>query len=241
MRNVDASQARHHYGSSPHRLAVQNELGFTLLELILATLISSLVMGILSVALTFSLRMWEREQNRQLDDAPAMVELLKLQLASTDNTPMKIGDQTRALFELEDNSFAFVTSHSVKALSKGAPVVARYIFDSGERKLYYSEIPFDPYHPAAIEEFLQIDPHRTDGWPRFYGIEVKEFSLVVNKQEKDEEFPGDGEGGSAIPEVVVLSWSRMTEDFVHTSVMRTDFFFPQDIEAPVVEKMGEGL
>ena len=59
--------------ASQERGVLAGSLGFTLLELVLATLISAIVIGIFSVALSLSLRMWERQQDREPSDVPSLL------------------------------------------------------------------------------------------------------------------------------------------------------------------------
>ncbi len=73
-----------------HAVLCFESRGFTLVELVIATVIASLVMGIVAVALGFSLRIWERRQNQAPSDMPAVIELLKWQLATFEPQPVRI-------------------------------------------------------------------------------------------------------------------------------------------------------
>jgi hypothetical protein len=158
--------------------------GFTLVELVLATLISSLVIGIFSVALSISLRAWERQQNREISDSPTLLELLKMQLAHFDPVLIQLDGKQRPIFLGDAQSLAFATDYSVRAISKGVPVIARYLFIPGRGELFYAELPLDPYHPGRIQEFLKASPGSAESWPRFYLIEVEEFALSFAAKEE---------------------------------------------------------
>jgi prepilin-type N-terminal cleavage/methylation domain-containing protein len=203
------------------------DCGFTLLELVLAMLISSLVMGILSMSLGFSLRVWERQYNRKTSDMPAMVDLLKWQLASLNPAPVRSDGESRIIFQGQEHSLTFATDHSVRALSHGVPVVARYLFKPAEKQLYYAEIPFDPYHPEPIEQFMKLEPGKKKSWPLFHSTEATQISFSY----------GGGEGAvekqwsdaKEIPELVGVVWSD-GESEERTAVMVPNSFFPRNSE-----------
>jgi prepilin-type N-terminal cleavage/methylation domain-containing protein len=204
--------------------------GFTLVELVLATLISSLVIAIVSVSLGFSLRVWERNQNRRPDDFPSLVELLKWQLASFDPVQVREEGEVQIIFRGDYNFIAFATDRSVRAISNGVPVVARYVYQDSEKVLYYAEIPLDPYHPEVIKEFLAAKPSDSSSWPRFYPIPVDGFSLSYGQ--------GDEKGGAddtwddahAIPAYVRVTWSRDGGATESTQIIIPNFLFAREIE-----------
>lgn len=203
---------------------VQGQAGFTLLELVLATLISSLVMGILASALTFSLRVWEREQSRKGSEAPSMIELLKKQLANADPVNILSAGESRPLFQGDEHSITFTTAHSVRAISKGAPVVVRYFYDPGERLLYYAEIPLDPYHGEAVERFLNLQPGRGDKKDSlFYSVEMTSFSLTYEQTER-EDF-GAPKTDGVYPDAIVVTWSADADASPHYALIRPNSFF----------------
>jgi hypothetical protein len=198
--------------------------GFTLLELVLATLIASLVIGILASALTFSLRVWEREQGRKGSEAPNMIELLKRQLANVDPVNILSAGESRPLFQGEEHSIVFTTDHSVRAISKGAPVVVRYFYSPGERLLYYAEIPLDPYHVDTIETFLNLQPAKESKKDSiFYSVEMTSFSLTYEQAE------GEGAGGAnknnIYPAAIVVTWSADQDATPHYALVRPNSFF----------------
>jgi type II secretory pathway pseudopilin PulG len=176
-------------------------MGFTLVELVLATLISSLVIGIFSVALSISLRAWERQQNREISDTPSLLELLKRQLAQFNPILIQLDGKQRPMFQGDGQSLAFATDYSVRAISKGVPVIARYVFIPGRGELFYAELPLDPYHPEPIHEFLKMSPGNTKSWPRFYLVEVTEFALSYATKEEGQ-FTEATEDAGGIPSAV---------------------------------------
>ncbi|MHC1725718.1 MAG: type II secretion system protein J [Syntrophobacteraceae bacterium] len=183
-----------------------NTYGFTLIELIMATAISAIVIGILSVCLSFALRAWESTQNRKPDQTVLLVDLLKRQLAEFDPTPIKLDNGTRPLFLGEATSIEFATTHSIKAVSQGVPVVARYTFDKGS-VLYYSETVLNPYQPKSIQEFLNAKISRSGKTKyRFFEIDMAEFVLAYAGKDSaafSESWHSDNE----IPIEVLLKWT----------------------------------
>jgi len=192
--------------------------GFTLVELVLATLISSLVIGIFSVALSISLRAWERQQNREISDTPSLLELLKRQLAQFDPILIQLEGKQRPIFQGDEQSLAFATDYSVRAISKGVPVIARYVFIPGRGELFYAELPLDPYHPEHIQEFLQMSPGKTKSWPHFYLIEVAEFALSYATKEKGE-FAGAPDDAAGIPAAVRVSCASRGDSASFSAMM----------------------
>ncbi len=201
-----------------------NQSGFTLLELLLATLIASIVIGMLSVALTFSLSLWQREQNSQHDSAQSMVDLLQFQLAGLDASPLPMGGRAAPLFLLEEDSIAFVTAHSVKAMSRGAPAVVRYVFDPAQERLYYSEMPFSPHRMKRIEEFLEVTPSGQGEGALFFSVHMSDFSMVA-EQEEGESFSTESIERT-IPHALILTWKREAGSPQGTAVLRLNYLFP---------------
>ena len=166
---------------------VSDRKGFTLIELILATAISALVVGILSVCFSFVLRVWQSVQNQKPDQTFQLADLLNRQLAECDPKPIKFKDSAHPVFTGQPNSIAFVTAHSVKAISQGVPVVARYTYDPNSRVLSYSELLLDPYHTGSIEKFLagRFTSKKATEF-RSYGVDFPEFVLAYAGKESKE-------------------------------------------------------
>lgn len=210
--------------------------GFTLLEMVLATLISALVMGIFSVALTLSLRVWERQQYREHSLAPNLINLLKWQLAVFDPVQVNYDGRTRYIFFGDEHSLAFATGQSVKAISRGAPVVARYVFVPSSGILYYAEMPYDPYHTETLQEFIQMTPGSEGSSPRFYPTPMREFSLSFFSEEStgSDSF-WDGEGG--IPAGVLVKYSGSTDDTTFGVLIVPNFLFAKKGENVEASKL----
>ena len=188
-------------------LSSRSSSGFTLLELLIATLISSLVIGILTVSLSFSLRIWERNRGAHSGDQEIvhLLELMTLQLATFNPTPILVTEAKKPLFLGDEQSLTFATNYSVRALSHGVPVICRYLFIPAEGRLYYAELPFDPYHVKPIQEFLQMRPSGQESKPHFYGttVEVTEFSIGYQSKESGQ-LPDAGEDASGLPLAVLV-------------------------------------
>lgn len=208
--------------------------GFTLLELILATAISALVIGILAVCFSFAMRVWQSAQNERPDLTFQVADLLKRQLAECDPTPVKLSDtDTRTLFAGQANSLSFITAHSVKAISQGVPVVAHYTYDPDAKVLSYSELLLDPYHTASIEKFIS---GRSTGSKAVeinsYGVDFPEFALAyAGKGSK--EFSESWNGKDDLPVEVLLRW-RGSDSTVHALVcmVNNPFSIEKQQQAP---------
>ncbi len=163
--------------------------GFTLLELLLATFISAMVIGILSVTLSVALRIWERNRGTEPGDQEVvrLLEIMTLQLATFNPTPMTLGDdkQKQWLFFGNRHNLSFASTYSIKSISKGAPVICRYVYIPGSKRLYYAEMPMDPYHPDPLKKFLKTGPSEKDSWPRYYSMEMQLADLHFGYRGQD--------------------------------------------------------
>ena len=161
-------------------------------------------MAIFSVALSISLRAWERQQNRQPSDVPSLLGLLKYQLATFEPLQVNAEGKKRVIFEGDGHALAFATAYSVRAISKGLPVIARYVFNPGRGELYYAELPLDPYHSESLGKFLQMTPGTSKSSPHFYVTEVAEFSLSYVGKER-ETLDAAMDGTSGLPAAVMVN------------------------------------
>ena len=221
--------------AEPERTALYlQSKGFTLVELVIATLISSLVMGIISVALDFSLRIWERQQNQTPSDMPAVIELLKWQLATFEPQPVRIDQESVPVFKADARSLTFATAHSVKAITRGAPVVARYVFVPRDKTLYYTEIPFDPYHTETIEEFMKFMPGKDKKRRGFFATAVAEMSFSYADSGETESFEENWQGDGSIPGVIVVNWTPDGRDRM-AAAMVPNALFPKRTEEGAFE------
>ncbi len=176
--------------------------GFTLLEVLLATFIAALVIGIMTVSLSFTLRLWQKNQLKVPQNGNQLLELLKLQLGSIYRFPITIKGKKGPLFSGTPNELVFATAYGVRALSKGAPVIARYQFYARDKKIFYSEMPFDPYHEERTKNFLEARPGEDEErWPHFYAMGAEDFSFSYWDSERDE-FESGWEEKPAPPSLV---------------------------------------
>jgi len=213
--------------SGTRKRPLDSSSGFTLLELVLAMLISSLVIGILSVSLTFTLRVWEKQQNQKTSDMPPVLDLLKWQLASYDPSPIVLDASSQPLFRGDKQSLTLATDRSVRAISNNVPVVARYIFDKRKKKLYYAEIPLDSYHPDDIKAFLKMKPSDDEAaWPRFYATDAASFSLAYGSGE-DKTDKDAWENETDPPATVMVKWSPWEGAPLSTQLYIPNFLFPR--------------
>jgi hypothetical protein len=199
--------------------------GFTLLELVLATFISALVIGILSVALSFSLRLWERQQSLRESDAPRVIELLRWQVANFNPVPFEVEGAEQIIFSGSEMTLALATNYSVRAISQGVPVVARYIFDARNKILYYSEIPLNPYDPDVLDEFLKMSPTEKDrAWPPFFATEVEQFSLLY-QAENGGALTEEWEDPDTTPVAMYVNWKMIESPTPMTTILFPNAFF----------------
>ncbi len=208
---------------------VSGRKGFTLIELILATAISALVIGILSACFSFALRVWESTQNQKPDLTFLVAELLKRQLAECDPTPIRFTGSTHPVFNGQSNSIAFVTAHSVKAISHGVPVVARYTYDPGSKVLHYSELPMDPYHSKSITQFLADNSsQKNETKIGSYVVDFPQFVLSYAGKESSE-FSQAWEVGDDVPVEVLLRWQGQ-DSRIHAQILMVNAPFSIQIQ-----------
>lgn len=188
--------------NSEHR----ESAGFTLIELIVATAISALVIGIVSVCFSFALRVWQMTTKSKPDQTFRLAELLQRQLAEADPTPINFEQGARPLFAGDANSICFITSHSVKAISRGVPVAVRYTWDAGSQVLSYSELVLNPYRPAELEKFAAARNgagEKSD--VRSYKVDIPKFTLsFAGKDAK--EFSPSWDSTEELPLEILLNW-----------------------------------
>ncbi len=180
--------------------------GFTLIEVLLATAISALVMVILSACLSFALRAWEETQDHKPDLSAAVADLLKRQLAEFDPTPIKFEEGAHPFFSGQGQSLSFATSHSVKAISGGVPVIARYVYNPTTKAVYYAEIPLNPYEPETIKDFVKMGIS-TDARSsiRFYAVELADFELSYSG-EGNSQYSDKWDQKDEFPLSVIMRW-----------------------------------
>ena len=214
--------------------------GFTLMELVIATAISAVVLGILAVCFSFAMRLWQVTQDQHPDQTFLLADLLKQQLAECDPTPLRFSDNSvHSLFSAQPTSIAFVTSHSVKAISQGLPVVARYTYDPESKMLSYSELLLDPYHTQSIERFVAgRSPGKKETEIPSYGVYFPEFVLLyAGTQSK--EFAQSWEGVDQLPAEILLRW-RGTDSVIHAMMCMVNAPFTVETSNVPVQAAGTG-
>lgn len=117
--------------------------GFTLLEMIIAMVITSMVIFMISSSFSFTSRMWiKSEQDERVRDLELLVDLMAVQLGSYYVFDIQKAGGLQGITGTRD-TLVIATSHSVKAMNGGAPVLARYEFDPGTGRMLYAELPID--------------------------------------------------------------------------------------------------
>jgi prepilin-type N-terminal cleavage/methylation domain-containing protein len=200
---------RFQQGSLSPKPGTGTSSGFTLVELLIATFIASLVMGIMSASLSFALRIWERNHGAEPGDQEIirLLEVMTLQLGTFNPTPIALGQdkERQPVFVGKRQALSFSTNYSVKAISKGVPVISRYLFVPGTKRLYYAELPFDPYHANPIERFLRQKPDAKESWPRFYAMDMNLSDFAITYRGSDgEDFAETWEDASALPQAIMV-------------------------------------
>lgn len=206
--------------------------GFTLVELVLATFISGLVIAVVSAALSFSLRLWERNQYRNPAGGPQLLDLLSLQIGTFYPFPVQFDEGQRALFIGTADSLLLATGYSVRALSQGAPVLARYVYVQPEQKIYYAEMPLDPYHPERIKDFLSASPG--GGGPgaiRFFAVEAAAWGFGFWDSEA-EDYAEQWQNPNGLPILVRVAgaWGENMPPWAR--VITLGFVFPEGNRVP---------
>lgn len=148
-----------------------------------------------------------------MNELPMLIELLALQIVSFDSTSIQseLGS-AKKMFVGDQHSLTLATDYSVKAISGGIPVVARYVYDPREKVLYYAEMPMDPYHDEPLRDFLAMKPGGKSNWPQFYPIDVEGFSLLYLGEE-DENYAEVWNRENSIPKAVLIQWTSAGESF----------------------------
>lgn len=205
----------------------QTAPGFTLVELLLATFISALVIAIASVSLSFSLRIWERNQYRDPPSGAQLLDLLQLQIGSFYPFQVRYEGGKRTILSGDGSSLLLATGYSVRALSKGAPVLARYVFNEQTHKIYYAEIPLDPYHEERTKDFVRAAADEDkDGPFRFYAIEAAQWEFGYRDPESDD-FSDAWDKPTGLPSSIRVMGKWKDDAPEWTRIITLGFLFPE--------------
>jgi prepilin-type N-terminal cleavage/methylation domain-containing protein len=110
--------------------------GFTLLEVLIAVIVGSLVMVLMTGSFGVSIRIWERLGGGEADPLPLLADLVRLQAGSLGDGSGGQGSMRGDAHRLE-----MVTTHTVRSLHPAGPVTASYIYYPDSRTLMYLERP----------------------------------------------------------------------------------------------------
>lgn len=151
--------------------------------------ITSFVILSVSMAFSFSMRIWEKETNRPVEKVERVIDMMKRQLACwVEIDEGKSEALAAANFKGDEQSFTFLTACSVKSLGGGVPVIAKYFYDPDEKTLYYAEYPAQWNDEQGIEDFLGLEPDPEEEDNPFHGFQVEELYFTYFNVKEGNEF-----------------------------------------------------
>ena len=177
-------------GAALKPAALARQAGFTLIEILIAV---SLV-GLLSVAMLFSIRVALNAQlkadtkltdNRRVMGAQRALEqeLNNFMPETAIFTPPEGGSQPVPFFQGQPQTMRFVSSYSLNQASRGLPQILEFLVVEGDRggvRLIVNELPYrDAYSTGARISAIAADPEIGVPLPVFLPIETGAWSFVI--------------------------------------------------------------
>lgn len=126
--------------------------GFTLMEVLIAITVGTMVMGILATALSLSVRAWDKARKPPDTELQDLLDLLSAQIIFINRSPVQYRGGMGPLFIGKKNELSFVTNFSPIGLSMNCPVIVSYRFDESDQTLSYSQMIM----PGALPEGSNI-------------------------------------------------------------------------------------
>jgi general secretion pathway protein J len=169
------------------------EGGFTLIEVIVALTIMSLVVTVAFSGLSIAIDSWERGSHRldELDRRVTVERLLKRQLAVASPARFfQLEEETFGLFRGSEQRLEFISDYSLADGSADYRKIDYFIRDGG---FYYGETPLFDYTPAENER----EPVRL--LAKFSRVS---FQYLGSAQNGALEWMEDWEQGTALPRAV---------------------------------------
>ncbi len=120
-----------------------NTSGFTLIEVLIAITIGAMVIGIVAIAFSLTIRNWERAKTQPPYSIENLANFFARQLTHLYGKPVPILGQNRLIFRGEKSKLVFVTTFSPLGISGNCKVIAKYQFIKDRHTLRYEQIVFN--------------------------------------------------------------------------------------------------
>ncbi|MEJ5301345.1 MAG: prepilin-type N-terminal cleavage/methylation domain-containing protein [Thermodesulforhabdaceae bacterium] len=133
--------------------------GFTLMEVVIAITVGAMVMGILSVALSLSVRTWEQSKKPLKNELDDLMELFSTQIIFLNQSPLPYRGGNAPLFLGKKNEIFFATNFSPIGRSMNCPVMVHYRFDEEKQTLTYRQVIIPgniPEGSTLIDDFIAM-------------------------------------------------------------------------------------
>ncbi len=162
---------------------------FTLIEVLIAITIGSMVIGIVAMAFSLSVRNWERAKS---SDSPytsseELINFMEKQLLHIFKKTVQLGEENKLFFSGEKNKLIFITDYSPLGISGNCKVVVKYQYDKNDKKLYYSQIIYSksPNLLDQIRSFITLKPEDLSQYPfvTSTAISINNFSITYKSKD----------------------------------------------------------